>query len=746
MKPDPNFNELPYRIRGRRVDPVNGIVTHGESESQLPPKAIQVLGQLARHAGEPVSRRTLIDRIWDGNEFVGQKGVSQAIWQIRKALGDNDSERLIRTIPRKGYSLRFEAAVISTPAATPGPPAGNRLILAVSTLLLCTMTFVLFATLNDRAPQGRTADPDPVAMHAPDQVLTASVRLLNPAVSPDGRQLAYQYERAGQYDLVLRDLENGSEINLIETPNSHEVLPAWSPDSQSIAYWSWSEHHCQLRLTNLRDGDIRIVQDICPRGVTGAVAWSPDGEWLAIPRPLGRARQTSILLHELATGQQLRASYPGDSTLFDSQPAFSPDGRYLAVVRRSHDGFSLLPLIDLETGQERIINTQGLLPRDIAWSGDSSILFMSAHWQKYNQLVAINIETGEFTPYELTDLSSVDIASDWLTAERSPMNTAAWQLALSGDYRLDRLQAAGDLPRDLDTRGGRIAFSTSHPAGSAIWTALHADRARPVAVVEDGNFHRTRISPDGQMIAALWASPHAAAGALINAETGQIAWLSLGEDTRISDIEWSQSGKWLYFVANRSGAWELWRQELGIARAPEEVTRFGIEDVEISRVDGSVYVLDDGGIYRLDEAGGIRHIMPRSFLYPGLWTPVDDGIIAINRYQVGHPPSVWKLGFDGSKERLIELPQKARLWRGVSHDPESDQFVFISGTEPVSSIEMYRLPTLPLAPRKLRVNRKPVLPVRAGDCVNSLWPAPRHSPVELCASNWFAANSNPDHL
>ena len=86
------------------LHPESGWLLLDGAELPLQHKAQEVLAMLVRNAPARVSRDDLIDALWDGNYLTGDKGVRQAIWAIRLALGDNAAEpAFIRTIPRAGY-------------------------------------------------------------------------------------------------------------------------------------------------------------------------------------------------------------------------------------------------------------------------------------------------------------------------------------------------------------------------------------------------------------------------------------------------------------------------------------------------------------------------------------------------------------------------------------------------------------------------------------------------------------------
>jgi DNA-binding winged helix-turn-helix (wHTH) protein/TolB-like protein len=77
----------------------------------LPRQPLRILGMLASHPGELVTREQIQQEIWGSETFVDfEQGLNFAINKIRAALGDNaESPRFVETLPRRGY--RFIAPV-----------------------------------------------------------------------------------------------------------------------------------------------------------------------------------------------------------------------------------------------------------------------------------------------------------------------------------------------------------------------------------------------------------------------------------------------------------------------------------------------------------------------------------------------------------------------------------------------------------------------------------------------------------
>ena len=75
----------------------------------LRPKATEILARLVRNAGQLVKKDELLKEVWP-DTFVEESNLSQTIFMLRKALGDDRGEpKYIETVPRRGY--RFVAAV-----------------------------------------------------------------------------------------------------------------------------------------------------------------------------------------------------------------------------------------------------------------------------------------------------------------------------------------------------------------------------------------------------------------------------------------------------------------------------------------------------------------------------------------------------------------------------------------------------------------------------------------------------------
>ena len=115
-----------FQVGEWRVLPELDEIRSGDERVHLKRKVLEVLVALARRPREVVTKEELFEEVWEG-AFVTDQVLSQAIFELRKALGDDSQEpSYIQTVPRRGYRLVAPVAQIEDrrQAEGGGPPAG----------------------------------------------------------------------------------------------------------------------------------------------------------------------------------------------------------------------------------------------------------------------------------------------------------------------------------------------------------------------------------------------------------------------------------------------------------------------------------------------------------------------------------------------------------------------------------------------------------------------------------------------
>lgn len=105
------------------------------TELALRPKSFAVLRHLIGNAGRLSSHDQIMRAVWPG-VFVTEDSIAQCVKEIRRALGDGE-QRLLRTLPRRGYLLAAEVTRLDqagAPVPPPGPalpPAGRPMLVVL---------------------------------------------------------------------------------------------------------------------------------------------------------------------------------------------------------------------------------------------------------------------------------------------------------------------------------------------------------------------------------------------------------------------------------------------------------------------------------------------------------------------------------------------------------------------------------------------------------------------------------------
>lgn len=105
------------------LDPETRELRRGGKPVPIEPQVFDLLLVLVRSGGRVVSRDELLANVW-GGRIVSDSTLDSRINAARRALGDSgEAQRLIRTVPRRGF--RFLGEVVEESAGSP-PPAAPR--------------------------------------------------------------------------------------------------------------------------------------------------------------------------------------------------------------------------------------------------------------------------------------------------------------------------------------------------------------------------------------------------------------------------------------------------------------------------------------------------------------------------------------------------------------------------------------------------------------------------------------------
>ncbi len=165
----------------------------------------------------------------------------------------------------------------------------------------------------------------------PELSLTTTSRLTSapglevlPAISPDGRFLAYVAANVNGAEIFLQPTDGGRAVNITDSLAGTQISPDWSPDGRRLVFVSYEASGASIVTMPPTGGDVRRLYTAgYGGGPPSAPKWSPDGTRIAFEQG------DSVLSIATEGGAPTLLARVEDVHSL----AWSPDGRWLAGVR-----------------------------------------------------------------------------------------------------------------------------------------------------------------------------------------------------------------------------------------------------------------------------------------------------------------------------------------------------------------------------------------------------------------------------
>lgn len=677
-----------YEFYGVRVDLRRIEVSRDGETISLEPKTFDVLRFLIEHRDRLVTKDELLDTIWK-DTFVTPNVLTRAVAQLRKALGDDAFEaRYIETASKRGYRFIAPITVVDTAGGgetAPAKPAGGgsdsrRAATRVSRPVAVLLSAVVLAAIvgavayeRFRTPENRPSATDALAVPALTRLTTGGSSYTTPAISPDGRDVAYASDQTGSMEIYVTRTAAARGKELAITHDGQQNLqPAWSPDGQWLAFYS--------RLK----GGIWVVESAggVPRQVAdfgSQPSWSPSGDRIVFSSYSGLAVQSVLWTVGRDGTGRTPLTKPGDPAGGHQRPTWSHDGRFIVFTSYTGNLDSDLWLIPAGGGEATSIGgsgggggVAGSTPR---FSPNDRAVYWAARTPEGNDgLARVSLDergapTGQpavvlTIPGSL--LGGLSIALDsTAVAALSRGSGNLWAVDVAGD-------AASGPPFALTTDEVRHTFPNYSPDGKRVAFHESIGNQRPTSwIIDEDGKNREPLSPGlsggvmipqfspdgGRVLVRIEADNTSTFFVWLDLATRQASRLpSLAVDSAAPPRLSPDGAELAYQVLGAGGAVNVWAQRLD-GGAPRQVT-FGKGAitypswspdgkwlaVEIKRGDGT----DIGVISR--DGGPVEQITSdKGQSWPFSWAPDNDRIAF-----AGERDGVWNIYFVSRRTRQVK--------------------------------------------------------------------------------------------
>jgi Tol biopolymer transport system component len=447
----------------------------------------------------------------------------------------------------------------------------------------------------------------------------------DPALSPDGSQLAYSWDAEDDErgDIYVQLIGAGAPLRLT-TDSAKDFSPAWSPDGRHIAFF---------RSVTGEVGEVGIFTVPALGGperklqVTRCGFWQCRLDWSADGKLLAFADRTSadrvgLFLLSVETLERRPLTAPPEEHQADVIPAFSPDGRSVAFARLGATTKHSVYVVPVAGGEPRRVSLGDVStmrePGRLTWTPDgASIVTSWAPSEPANSASLWRVPAEGGVPEKVAvggdnaGQASISRRGNRLAFVQTNINTDTWEIAVSGSPpkghspRRVISTSRGDDGPQLSPDGSKVAFESDRSGSREIWIC-DREGANALQLTHFGVQAGTpRWSPDGRRIAFDSTAAATLGDIYVLEVSGGLPRRLTPEASGDAVPSWSGDGRWIYYGSNRKGAFQVWKVP----------------------VDGgpSIQVTRNGGFAAFESPDGSR-LYYAKFDAPGIWTvPVDGG-------------------------------------------------------------------------------------------------------------------------
>ena len=534
------------------------------------------------------------------------------------------------------------------------------------------------------------------------QVTNASGLEVHPAISPDGKMIAYA---AGPWDksrIYVRQLSGGRAIALTDSTQSADI-PHWKPDGSAILYVGNGRNY----LIPALGGAASLVSGL---DTLAGCAWSNAGDRVACTHFL-----TGALVIAGANGENRRA-VPGTTGSGDGVGTitWSPDDKLIAFSRNSIQYLAGENIGNIAPSSVWVVSSSGGAPVMITdethlntspvWTPDGAILFVSTlggNRDVYMQRIAgdlskrgdpVRLTTGLNAHTISLDRSGTalaysvftTVANIWSTAvPSSPVESPQLRQVTTGNQTIE----SGYLSPD----GQWIAYDSNLNGNQDIYKMPVAG-GEPQQLTHNGadNF-QPQWSPDGRQIAFHTLLKGNRDIYVVDASGGNPTPVVSTPSEELTPV-WHPDGQRILYYTYPDSIYEVrrsgsgWGQPRFLFRAFGAVFSRDGKQLAVGAAAGTLCADCPAGLYVMSPDGRGRRYVPTPKLNsviasPGgvLWTRDSRHVLIPVREKDG-TSAIWQMPVNGDAEmRLVHLKDPDRQFYRTNIDLDSKNFYFPLG-------------------------------------------------------------------
>jgi Tol biopolymer transport system component len=335
----------------------------------------------------PLKFEEIIAKSLEKNQGLRYQTAAELRTDLKRLKRDTDGSRAATASGAAGVAnpnpLSGSTLVAAQPAASPVLPQtaaiplrrqGRWIVAVLVGLLVATAGAFLGLNLHNRYGHHEEA----AFMKMMITPVTSSGNIQTPAISSDGKWLAYVQSENGPSSIWVRQLATGSMARVVPASSNMRTSLAFSPDGNYVYFIERdpnADHSALFQLPSLGGTPRQVLFD-----VDSPVGFSPDGKRLVFVRQSPENMTSSLMVaNSDGSAEQKLAAINFPASFSSGGPSWSPDGKRIAVQRTSNDDPDeyVLETVSADSGVEKRLGTALWSdPAQLTWLRDESgILF-----------------------------------------------------------------------------------------------------------------------------------------------------------------------------------------------------------------------------------------------------------------------------------------------------------------------------------------------------------------------------------
>lgn len=356
--------------------------------------------------------------------------------------------------------------------------------------------------------------PSDIAEPITDPCVDCSRINIVPALSPNGKELAYVGDKDYTLNMFLRGLKDDpqeeDDLEKIVTSGSSQSYETlryfntsmnWSPDGRQFSFVAKAGRNDAIYIVNADKQD--VVRKIAFENLTGMAApsWSPDGKRMVFTGLKGGVSELFLVDADGSNLMQLT-----NDRYAHLHPQWSPDGNKIAFTTDRGPNTDIdnlifgeynLALYDLETAEIELLTETGGNHINPVWNEDGSEILFVSDMNGINNIYAIALETRDLSQITnfvtgvsgiITETPAITLAPETGRLAFSAFWNGGWNIYTMDDYEKEAIDSTNVAVLEPLSDPNDKYLEYSLPDSSEFLISGYASKLTPDLIIGGGAF------------------------------------------------------------------------------------------------------------------------------------------------------------------------------------------------------------------------------------------------------------------